>query len=80
MDETPRIEDFLRVLGPDHPDTLSARNSLAITLSYLGRLDEALELQRRNLSDCIRVLGIDHPLTQWVRDWLEAHDLPDEQP
>ena len=25
----PLIEDLKRVLGPDHPDTLSARNSLA---------------------------------------------------
>jgi hypothetical protein len=29
-----------RVLGPDHPDTLTSRNNLAITYWDAGRLDE----------------------------------------
>ncbi len=35
------IERMERVLGPDHPETLGARRSTAITLMFRNRLDEA---------------------------------------
>ncbi|MFF4888134.1 tetratricopeptide repeat protein, partial [Streptomyces nigra] len=47
--------------GPDHPDTLSARNNLAISYSSAGRIQEALDLGERVLADRQRLLGDDHP-------------------
>ena len=51
------------VLGPDHPDTLASRNSLAGSYRDAGRLDKAIALYEQNLEDSIRVLGTDHPGT-----------------
>ena len=50
-------------LGPDHPDTLASRNSLAGSYRDAGRLDKAIALYEQNLEDSIRVLGPDHPST-----------------
>ena len=52
-----------RVLGADHPDTLTARNNLADAYVSAGRLDEAIPLFERTLADHERVLGADHPDT-----------------
>ena len=51
------------VLGPDRPDTLASRNSLAGSYRDAGRLDKALTLYEQILEDSIRVLGTDHPST-----------------
>ena len=51
------------VLGPDRPDTLTLRNSLAGSYRDAGRLDKALTLYEQILEDSIRVLGPDHPST-----------------
>ena len=61
------IED---VLGPDHPDTLSARNNLPGAYEDVGRFDEAIELYERVLADRVRVLGPDHPDTLISRNNL----------
>ena len=61
------IED---VLGPDHPDTLSARNNLPGAYEDVGRFDEAIELYERVLADRVRVLGPDHPDTLGTRNNL----------
>ena len=50
-------------LGPDHPDTLASRNSLAGAYRDAGRLDKAIILYEQNLEDSIRVLGHGHPST-----------------
>jgi tetratricopeptide (TPR) repeat protein len=50
-----------RVLGDDHPDTLSSMNSLAATRRSLGDLQGALELHEQTLAGRRRVLGDDHP-------------------
>ena len=50
-------------LGPDRPDTLASRNSLAGAYRASGRLDKAIALYEQNLEDSIRVLGTDHPGT-----------------
>ena len=50
-------------LGPDHPDTLASRNSLAGAYRDAGRLDKAIALYEQILEDSIRVLGPDHPST-----------------
>ncbi|MGA5727099.1 tetratricopeptide repeat protein [Streptomyces seoulensis] len=53
--------------GPDHPDTLSARNNLAVSYSDTERVEEALNLGERALADCERILGNDHPATLIAR-------------
>ncbi|MCO5994976.1 tetratricopeptide repeat protein [Actinoallomurus rhizosphaericola] len=50
-------------LGPDHPDTLTSQNNLALALSDLGRLEEAEAEHRAVLDARIRVLGPEHPNT-----------------
>ena len=52
-----------KTLGPDHPRTLAARNSLAYAYWSAGRVDEAIDLFERTLADSERVLGADHPRT-----------------
>ena len=59
-----------RVLGPDHPDTLTIRNNLAGAYKSAGRLAEAVELFERVLADRVRVLGSDHPDTLAARNNL----------
>ena len=59
-----------RVLGPDHPDTLTIRNNLAGAYKSAGRLAEAVELFERVLADRVRVLGPDHPDTLAARNNL----------
>ena len=52
-----------RVLGPDHPDTLTILNNLAGAYESAGRLDEAITLYEQVLTDSIHILGPDHPNT-----------------
>ncbi|PJN24285.1 tetratricopeptide repeat protein, partial [Streptomyces sp. CB02613] len=52
-----------RVLGPDHPDTLSSRNHLASALSELGEYQQSADLHQQVLADRERILGPDHPHT-----------------
>src|ERR1019366_15570 len=54
------LADCERLLGPDHPDTLTSRNNLAGAYGSAGRLREAIALYERNLADCERLLGPDH--------------------
>ena len=58
------------VLGPDDPDTLNARNNLAVAYKSAGRLAEAIELYEQVLAERERVLGADHPDTLTVRNNL----------
>ncbi|MBF0918955.1 MAG: tetratricopeptide repeat protein, partial [Atopobium sp.] len=41
------VEVIENVLGPDHPDTLAARNNLAAAYRSVGRFDEAIESLKR---------------------------------
>ena len=50
-----------RRLGPDHPDTLTSRNNLALAYADAGRLDEAILLHEKSLEARERVLGPEHP-------------------
>jgi tetratricopeptide (TPR) repeat protein len=59
----PLIADLERVHGPDHPDTLNSRNSLAIAYRAAGRTAEAVPLHEQTLAVRERVLGPDHPDT-----------------
>ena len=58
------VTDFMnhqRVLGDEHPDTLTSINNLAFTMKELGRKMEATKL----MAECVklrnRVLGTEHP-------------------
>ena len=60
---TDSVTQACDALGPDHPDTLASRNSLAGAYRDAGRLDKAITLYEQVLEDSIRVLGPDHPST-----------------
>jgi tetratricopeptide (TPR) repeat protein len=52
-----------RLLGPDHPETLTARNNLASCYWSVGRIPEAIAIEEQVLADRERILGPDHPRT-----------------
>lgn len=52
-----------KVLGDDHPDTLSAIRNLAATYGNQGRWKEAEDLQIQMLASMERVLGLEHTET-----------------
>ncbi|SDT83483.1 Tetratricopeptide repeat-containing protein [Streptomyces sp. TLI_053] len=62
--------DAERLLGGEHPDTLSARAGLAVSYRQAGRTGEATDLQERVLADCVRLLGGEHPDTLSARAGL----------
>ncbi|MGY3521157.1 tetratricopeptide repeat protein, partial [Micromonospora sp. PTRAS2] len=57
------LADRRRVLGNDHPDTLTSVNNLAYAYQAAGDLGRAISLFEQALTDCRRVLGNDHPQT-----------------
>ena len=57
----------MRVLGRDHPDTLTTRGNIAGWTGECGDRAEALRLSRELLPDRVRVLGRDHPDTLTTR-------------
>ncbi|MER6914858.1 tetratricopeptide repeat protein [Streptomyces sp. NPDC000594] len=59
-----------RVLGKDHPGTLTSRNNLALAYQSAGDLDRAIPLHQATLTDAERVLGQDHPNTLSSRNNL----------
>ena len=59
----PLTADLERLLGPDHPDTLNSRNSLAAAYLAAGRVAEAIPLFEQTLAVRQRLLGPDHPET-----------------
>jgi tetratricopeptide (TPR) repeat protein len=64
------IATFERVLGPEHPDTLTARDNLVRAYSLRGDYLRAVELGERTLADRERVLGPEHPDTLTSRNRL----------
>ena len=55
----PLAHDLERLLGPDHPDTLNSRNSLAAAYLAAGRVAEAIPLFEQTLAVRQRMLGPD---------------------
>jgi hypothetical protein len=64
------LEDRVRVLGEDHPNTLASRNNLAGAYRALGDVVRAIPLYEQALAGCLRVLGEDHPTTKTVLENL----------
>lgn len=64
----------MRVLGPDHPETLLSLRETAVALGRLGRREEALESHRSVAAARTRLLGPAHPDTLAALD-DEAHCL-----
>ena len=59
-------EQDTRVLGPDHPPTLTAAATLTGALDRLGEAESARALGRDTLQRSRRVLGPDHPITLYL--------------
>jgi hypothetical protein len=57
------METRKRMLGQEHPDTLTSMANLAFTWKSLGRDHDALELMRECLLLLKQKLGVDHPDT-----------------
>jgi Tetratricopeptide repeat len=76
------LPDHTRVLGPDHPDTLTTRGNLARWTGEAGHPEQARQLSADLLLDHERVLGPDHPktlatrhnLTHWTEQAATAED------
>ena len=72
----------MRLLGDDHPQTLTSRNNLAYAYRSAGRLDQAIPLYEEVLADRVRLLGDDHPQTLTSRNNLagayKAAGRPDD--
>jgi hypothetical protein len=70
---------FTEELGPDHPDTLSARGNLSYWRGQAGDPAAAVTAFEQLLEDCLRVLGPDHPHTLTTRHnlayWRERANL-----
>jgi tetratricopeptide (TPR) repeat protein len=62
--EEQTLTTYRRVLGENHPDTLTSMDNLAATLRHLGDFQGARELQEQTLAARRRVLGEDHPNTR----------------
>ena len=67
---TELLPDMERVLGRDHPDTLTTRNNIAFWTGGGGRR-EALRLFTELLPDRERVLGRDHPDTLGTQEAIK---------
>jgi tetratricopeptide (TPR) repeat protein len=55
--------DCQRLLGEEHPDTLTSANNLAEAYQAAERLNQAIPLFKQTLANRRRVLGADHPDT-----------------
>ena len=64
------LADSVRMLGPDHPDTLASRDNLAGAWRAAGDLGRAIPLYEQTLADRLRVRGENHPDTLTSRNNL----------
>jgi Tetratricopeptide repeat len=55
--------DCQRLLGDEHPDTLTAVNDLASAYLAAGWLEQAIPLFEQTLTDSRRLLGDEHPFS-----------------
>lgn len=71
------LADRVRLLGGDHPDTLTARANLAASYWSAGHTGEAISLLEAVLADSMRLLGDEHPDTVAARSALESWRSPE---
>jgi hypothetical protein len=57
------VEAREKVLGPEHPDTLTSVSDLGSVLESQGKYEEAEAMHRRDLEGSEKVLGPEHPDT-----------------
>lgn len=73
---TPLLEqsltDMTRVMGADHPSTLTTRGNLAGVYRARGNVAGAARMFEELLTDSLRVLGPDHPDTLTTRHNLAS--------
>jgi hypothetical protein len=55
------LEARRRTLGKEHPGTLTRMNNLALTYLHQGKLQDAADLQEKELEARRRTLGKEHP-------------------
>jgi tetratricopeptide (TPR) repeat protein len=71
-----------RLLAPDHPDRLEALATLGNALLLGGKVEEALDFDRRGVETCARIVGASHPLCALLHvnlgEALEASKRPSE--
>jgi hypothetical protein len=53
----------VRILGEEHPDTLTTKHNLASTYRAQGKIAEAAKLEEEVLEMRVRILGEEHPDT-----------------
>ncbi|MDQ1539047.1 MAG: hypothetical protein QOE58_3440, partial [Actinomycetota bacterium] len=70
------LDDRTRVLGPDHPETLTTRHKLAYWRGQAGDATGAEAAMTQLLDDQTRVLGPDHPDTLATRHTLASWRRP----
>jgi hypothetical protein len=66
------LADLERVLGPGHPDTQNARNTLAAAYHAAGRVAEAIPLLQQSLTAQVEMLGADYPGALALRNNLAS--------
>ena len=57
------MEARKRVLGQEHPDTLTSMANLAHTLHSIGRMDDAITMMTDAVTYLTSKLGVHHPDT-----------------
>src|SRR5512144_3098453 len=57
----------VRILGAEHPATLTARANLATFYGEAGRTSEAITILETVVADRVRILGAEHPATLTAR-------------
>lgn len=65
------LADSERILGADHPSTLTVRANLAGLYQQTGRSEAAVTMLQQSLADGERILGPKHPTILAVRANLE---------
>ena len=88
MLESQVMDTRKRVLGEEHPDTLTSMNNLAFTWKENGRHVEALKLMKECVQLRTLVLGASHAYTvssrtlllEWQTEKLETGASADRDP
>lgn len=68
-------EQYARIYGPEHRETLAAEGNRAFTMSFGGRFEESDALMRKVLEAQRRTLGDEAPDTVWTRLQVALADL-----